>query len=936
MNLLVLLLVGCTPNDAEISNAGYTIWLAENSSATVSEGDLDLSGATYMDCTGDQDSGMVEGVDYRCPAEAAGGTGGIGGIGGDTGDAGITLDQAGPNFWMDDDAYYLLEDDIVDPYRTEALITSEGDFQLTVHHDLGDGQDFRFAFVVAPQFQPSICIQEDQTCYNSEDDDGDGLVDYDDPDCLFGSWEVGFDRYACNDGIDNDGDGLVDIDDSDCDHPFDDQEGGATESCSDGQDNDGDSWVDEADPDCDGLGAEEDGATNGFSACNDGIDNDGDGLTDSDDVASDYDGGCVSAWDNDEGGFLSYDPCTDRVDNDGDGWVDDQDSDCIRYLDEVGWRPLACNDGIDNDGDGFVDADDDGCVSDADHSEASEDGSCSDGSDNDSDGWIDADDPDCLLGEAEDATYTYPCSDGAGDDSACSSGFATVVDGGSCSSGEDGDGDGWIDDADPDCSYFPYGQQLGYSQLACNDGIDNDSDGLVDADDADCLSALQGTEAAISADCADDVDNDGDGWFDFEDADCLFDGAEGGATNASIECADGIDNDGNGLIDREDLDNCDSGTDSYERSTWSCEDGIDNDGDGWVDNAEDPDCAEYAYEFAFVSGQCTDGVDNDGDGDIDRDDESCLGSTSPWEVADQCADGLDNDGDGWFDGDDPGCVSTDTPYENDGLISTYACNDSQDNDGDGYIDSFDPECTYAWDNIEDTEEGGDPVPFPLDYGWVLDEWSADEEDGTTIYYLNAGAYQVDPSSEGSAIWVLPQEWRAGYAHAKFAAEEFDSQPTLYGDAVTDADDFETSYVGESYNDPDPDRFDRNLEKWQENALAWTKELTDYGMMSWDGFELKIEDNSWRPIDISSAGLDNWIELNTSWVRITTPREDMKVGGKVAGDFQIYFVGRESSSAMVVRGSFETTNIREDIWGYEVLEAEKFDENGNVNCEFQQY
>jgi len=45
----------------------------------------------------------------------------------------------------------------------------------------------------------------------------------------------------CNDGIDNDGDGLVDIDDPDCQSP---------EICDDLIDNDGDGFIDGADPDC--------------------------------------------------------------------------------------------------------------------------------------------------------------------------------------------------------------------------------------------------------------------------------------------------------------------------------------------------------------------------------------------------------------------------------------------------------------------------------------------------------------------------------------------------------------------------------------------------------------------------------------------------------------------------------------------------------------
>ena len=70
----------------------------------------------------------------------------------------------------------------------------------------------------------------------------------------------------CNDGVDNDGDGLIDQADSDCVLPP------TPEICGDGIDNDGDGFIDQADPDCVLPPTPE--------VCDDGIDNDGDGLID--------------------------------------------------------------------------------------------------------------------------------------------------------------------------------------------------------------------------------------------------------------------------------------------------------------------------------------------------------------------------------------------------------------------------------------------------------------------------------------------------------------------------------------------------------------------------------------------------------------------------------------------------------------------------------
>ena len=50
-----------------------------------------------------------------------------------------------------------------------------------------------------------------------------------------------------------------------------------------------------------------------------------------------------------------------------------------------------------------------------------------------------------------------------------------------CNNGQDDDGDGLVDGADPDCQTSP-------PQENCNDNIDNDGDGLIDGADPDCQS----------------------------------------------------------------------------------------------------------------------------------------------------------------------------------------------------------------------------------------------------------------------------------------------------------------------------------------------------------------------------------------------------------------------------------------------------------------
>lgn len=110
-------------------------------------------------------------------------------------------------------------------------------------------------------------------CDNALDDDGDGWVDGDDPDCENGDTEIGFGSTECNDGEDNDGDGAFDCEDPDCEG-----KPACVESiCDDGEDNDQDDAVDCQDSDC------EEDAVCVETICDDDEDNDGDFLWDCED-----------------------------------------------------------------------------------------------------------------------------------------------------------------------------------------------------------------------------------------------------------------------------------------------------------------------------------------------------------------------------------------------------------------------------------------------------------------------------------------------------------------------------------------------------------------------------------------------------------------------------------------------------------------------------
>lgn len=92
----------------------------------------------------------------------------------------------------------------------------------------------------------------------------------------------------------------------------------------------------------------------------------------------------------------------------------------------------------------------------------------------------------------------------------------------SCSDGIDNDGDGRIDQEDPQC-FGPYGSEnpvVATETANCQDGEDNDEDGLIDRDDPDCThpQAMEISDVAANiptTPCNDGVDNDGDANTDY-------------------------------------------------------------------------------------------------------------------------------------------------------------------------------------------------------------------------------------------------------------------------------------------------------------------------------------------------------------------------------------------------------------------------------------
>jgi subtilisin-like proprotein convertase family protein len=549
-------------------------------------------------------------------------------------------------------------------------------------------------------------------CGDGTDDDGDGLIDCEDPDCASDPRCEGLLESDCSNGTDDDGDGLIDCADDDCDArgPCEASE----TTCTDNIDNDGDGSTDCNDPSC-----QNDEACEGIeSVCDDTIDNDGDGETDCADpdcsvhVFCQAESSCLDGQDDDGDGLTDCadddchdrtycepsgeETCDDAIDNDGDGATDCADTDCAEVPVCSGPEQI-CDDEVDNDGDGATDCADGDCqwVLPCEVAEAT----CGDGFDNDGDGATDCADDDCQ--------WVLPCE----------------VAEATCGDGLDNDGDGATDCADDDCRWVLPCED---GEATCGDGFDNDGDGLTDCADGDCQWVFP-CEVA-EATCGDGLDNDGDGQTDCVDDDCQW---VFPCEAVEQTCGDGLDNDGDGAVDCADGD-C-QWISPCEIVEEMCGDGLDNDGDGGTDCA-DPDCAgDPCGPHGSICDQggclcpggqsaehsCSDGQDNDCDGDVDCADTDCDGQVCgpngevcesgqcvcPGGVGSEasCGDGLDDDCDGLIDCQDPDCESASCGAAGavcqsgvcvcpGGQSAEHSCSDGQDNDCDGQIDCADQDC----------------------------------------------------------------------------------------------------------------------------------------------------------------------------------------------------------------------------------------------------
>ena len=72
-------------------------------------------------------------------------------------------------------------------------------------------------------------------------------------------------------------------------------------------------------------------------------------------------------------------------------------------------------------------------------------------------------------------------------------------------------------------------------------------------------------------------------------------------------------------------------------------------------------------------------------------------------------------------------------------------------------------------------------------------------------------------------------------------------------------------------------------------------------------------------------------MHSSWVRIKKGSEFVD-GGKVEGDYQIFYTALESNSRLLIKGSFVVENLRQDNFAYNFFEDQKRNEYDTDFCD----
>jgi len=246
-----------------------------------------------------------------------------------------------------------------------------------------------------------------------------------------------------------------------------------------------------------------------------------------------------------------------------------------------------------------------------------------------------------------------------------------------------------------------------------------------------------------------------------------------------------------------------------------------------------------------------------------------------------------------------------------------------------------------------TNAEGQPELDDVDGNW-LQNWTAgdgstDPEaqgfDSGTLFYLNAGAYQFDPS-DLTKVWILPNEWLAGYTQAKLGDEDFFLRSVRYGKpfayAEHEIDDTTQPRASDLFYVQMPAGSDPTANQDFLDQVALMKQIAvdsqnEMNLAGYDDFHPRVETNAWRTPDAVEAGLDGWGELDYNWVHFDQDAADLSVGNPATGEFHLTYQANGAQSKLFINGTFTVDKIKKDHWTVPDLEHDKQIDNGTVLC-----
>ncbi|MEZ4235337.1 MAG: hypothetical protein R3F59_04090 [Myxococcota bacterium] len=146
LSLLCAALPACAPENAKLTEGKYIAFLSEGTALSLSKGTVNPNKYDVhydLDCRNfatqsDEDALRLDNAIDICDNE-----------------------DWPPQYeeWATQAGFRVVTEKL-DPWRGEALITSEGDLQIAFHHHVPGGGDMRFVIAIDPDFGPTTCVQD--------------------------------------------------------------------------------------------------------------------------------------------------------------------------------------------------------------------------------------------------------------------------------------------------------------------------------------------------------------------------------------------------------------------------------------------------------------------------------------------------------------------------------------------------------------------------------------------------------------------------------------------------------------------------------------------------------------------------------------------------------------------------------------------------------